>query len=98
MVFADLKYSGTYEDAHEDLYTYLRSRFDRVEGGLQSDSCIWIWFDEDKVAVDTFSAETHQIKSSRSGVHVERVIEALKQNYNVAVYPQPEIEAHEDEP
>jgi hypothetical protein len=98
MVFADLKYSGTYEDAHDDLYTFLQSRFDRVEGGLQSDSWIWIWFDEDKVAVDTFSAKTHQIKSSRSGVHVERVIEALKQKYNIAVYPQPVIEPHEDEP
>lgn len=98
MVFADLKYSGTYEDAHEDLYTFLRSRFDRVEGGLQGDSWIWIWFDEHKVAVDTFSAKTHQIKSSRSGSHVEIVIEALKQKYNVAVYPQPVIEPHEDEP
>jgi hypothetical protein len=98
MVFADLKYSGTYEDAHDYLHAFLQSRFDRVEGGLQSDSCIWIWFDEDKVAVDTFSATNHQIKSSRSGSHVERVIEALKQKYNVAVYPQPVIEPHEDEP
>jgi hypothetical protein len=97
MVFADLQYSGPYEDAHDGLYAFLHSRFDRVEGGLQGDSWIWIWFDENKVAVDTFSAMTHQIKSPRPGRHVERVIGVLKEEYNVTVYPRPEIEPHEDE-
>jgi len=97
MVFADLKYLGRYEDAHGELYAFLQSRFERVEGGLQGDSWIWIWFDEDKVAVDTFSSMTHQIKSPRPGNHVERVIQVLRDKYNLEIYPKPEYEPHEDE-
>jgi hypothetical protein len=63
MVFADLKYPGRYEDIHDDLLSFLRKRFDHVEGGLQGDSWIWVWLNEEKVAVDTFSSMTHQIKS-----------------------------------
>jgi hypothetical protein len=96
MVFADLIYTESYEAAHEPLYSFLQSRFDRVEGGLQGDSWIWIWRKDDKVAVDTFSAMTHQIKSSRAGNHFEDVIKALKEKYNVNVYPAPEPEPHED--
>jgi hypothetical protein len=95
MIFADFHYSGPYTAAHDDLYAFLHSRFDRVEGGLQGES--WIWIDEDKVEVDTFSAMTHQVKSSRPGSHVERVIGVVKEKYDVQVYPQPEIEPHEDE-
>jgi len=97
MIFADLKYPGPYEDAHDELHAFLQSRFERVEGGLQGDSWIWIWFDEDKVAVDTFSSMTHQIKSPRPGIHVERVIEVLRDKYILEIYPKPEFEPHEDE-
>lgn len=97
MVFADVKYPGRYEDIHDDLYMFVESRFEFVEGGLQGDSWIWIWFDDEKVAIDTFSSMTHQVKASRSGKHVEEVIEALKDRFELVIYPKPELEAHEEE-
>lgn len=96
MVFADLKYSGRYEDIHHDLVSFIKTRFDRVEGGLQGDSYSWIWIRDDKVAIDSFSSMTHQVKASRPGNHVEKVIEVLREKYALNVYADPEMEPHED--
>jgi len=97
MVFAALEYPETYEDAHLSLVAYLRTRFPKLDSGLQCDSWIWIWFGDDKVAIDTFTSMKHLVKSSRSGEHVDAVIRALIQQYTVKVYPTPELEPHEPE-
>jgi hypothetical protein len=98
MIFADLEYAGRYEEMHDGLCAFLRKRFTNVEAGLQSDSWIWVHIGSDKVAVDTFTSMTHQVKSRRSGKHVDDVIAALQEQYSVVVYKQPEWEAHEDIP
>jgi hypothetical protein len=96
MIFANLEYPELYRDFHYRLEKYLRSQFSHVESGLQGDSWFWVFVGQQKVAIDTFSSMKHQVKSDSAGPHVQRVIESLKATYNVNVYAQPELEAHED--
>ncbi|MDQ8192743.1 hypothetical protein [Roseibacillus persicicus] len=95
MVFAKLNYSQHYEDVHDSLMVLLEENFKRVEGGLQCDSYVWVWLDDTKVAVDTFTALSHEVKSSERGKHVDAVIAVLKKEFSVEVYSEPEIEPHE---
>lgn len=96
MIFAELRYPGGYEDAHDELLALVRARFSEVESGIQGDSWIWILDGGEKVALDTFSSMKHQVKSPKPGPHVARVIDALKERYEVALYSEPECEPHED--
>lgn len=96
MIFAQLVYPECYEDIHDGIRSLLEGRFDHVDSGLQGDSWIWIWIEEDKVEIDTFTSMKHQIKSSRAGSHVDSVIDALKSHYTIHEYPAPELEAHEE--
>jgi hypothetical protein len=89
MVFAEIDYAGPYEAKHGEISALLNSRFDHVQAALQSDSWIWVRFGEDKVAVDTFTAMTHQVKSARPGKHVDDVIAVLKEKFTVVVYEEP---------
>jgi hypothetical protein len=95
MIFADLQYSGRYEDHHNEILSLLKERFLRVDAGLQCDSWIWVWVADEKVAIDSFSSMTHQVKSSRPGKHVEEVIAVLKERFELVIYPSPEPEPHE---
>lgn len=95
MIFADLKYSGGYEGVHDELFSFLQRRFDHVEGGLQGDSWIFVRLDGEEVQIDTFLSMTHQIKSSRPGEHVQSVIGALRERYEILFYAEPEPEPHE---
>lgn len=97
MIFAEMKYPEHYEDFHNELLAFVRTRFADVESGLQGDSWIWIMDGGEKVALDTFSSMKHQVKSSKPGPHVEKVIDALKEKYEITIYGEPELEAHEDD-
>ena len=97
MIFAQFEYAEHYAEVHESLVSCLEDRFARVEEGLQGDSYIWIWLDGEKVAVDTFTAMKHEVKSERPGPHVVRVLDALKEHWTLRVYPEPESEAHESD-
>ena len=96
MIFAEMEYEGEYQDVHDELVSFLRGEFLRVESGLQGDSYIWILDGSEKVAVDTFTSMKHQIKSPRSGAHVQKVMEVLLRKYKVTIYETPEPEGHED--
>ncbi len=96
MIFAELEYEKHYSDVHAELVACLGRRFVRVQSGLQGDSWIWILDGEERVAVDTFTSMKHQIKSPKEGVHVQKVIATLRRQFDVRVYEQPELEAHED--
>ena len=96
MVFAEIEYACRYENVHSDLEALLRDSFSNVECGLQGDSWFWIFNDGTKVSVDTFSSMKHQVKSDRSGRHVQQVIDALRRDYIVKVYDEPEVEPHEE--
>jgi hypothetical protein len=95
MVFAALDYPEHYEHKHAELVEFLKSRFPKMDSGLQCDSWIWIYLGDEKVAIDTFSSTKHWIKSSRPGPHIDKVIQALQATYSVDVYSAPEPEPHE---
>lgn len=78
MIFAEMEYDGSYETRHDEVLTFLSQRFSNVESGFQGDSYIWVLDGAEKVAIDTFTSMKHQIKSPKSGEHVQRVIAALK--------------------
>jgi hypothetical protein len=37
----------------------------------------------------------HQVKSPRAGAHVQKVIETLSRHFDVRIFEEPELEAHE---
>src|SRR5947209_7469563 len=96
MVFAEMVYQKHYSDFHAELVAFVGRTFSNVQSGLQGDSWVWILDGGEKVAIDTFTSMKHQIKSPKAGVHVQSVIEALRRQFQLKVYEQPELEAHED--
>lgn len=96
MIFAELDYNGHYDHHHAPVLALLRSAFRQVEAGHQCDSWIWVLDGGEKVAVDTFTAMRHQVKSATSGPHVQRVIAALQASYSITIHEPPVPEAHED--
>jgi len=96
MIFADIKYEQHYSYVHDDLVRVLASEFSTLEHGLQGDSWIWIYEDDEKVEIDTFYSMKHQIKSSvQNGNLVQKVIKAVSSEFEVDKYHSPEPEPHE---
>jgi hypothetical protein len=95
MIFAELQYKGRYQEIHKELLAFVGTKFVHIQSGLQGDSWIWILDGGEKVAIDTFSSMKHQIKSRKSGEHVEKVIDVLRERYKMTVYEKPKGEAHE---
>jgi hypothetical protein len=98
MIFAELDYPQHYSDVHDELLAFVRRHFSQVQAGHQGDSWIWILDDGEQVAIDTFTSMRHQIKSGRPGAHVRKVIDVLRGQFVVSVYPEPVLEADDDEP
>lgn len=97
MIFARMEYRPHYGTFHPELANFVTRHFRSVQSGLQGDSWIWIFEGEEKVALDTFTATKHEIKSAKPGPLVQKVIDKLRSQYTVEVYRSPEREAHEDE-
>jgi len=89
LIFAEIRYSGNHRDVHYDLVRILEGYFSNIQSGLQGDSWIWITDGDDKVAIDTFSSMTHEVKSYTAGPLVQKVIEALRIKYDVQVFDDP---------
>jgi hypothetical protein len=98
MVFAEIQYRKPYSDVHDELRDFVAHHFSNVQSGHQGDSWIWILDGGEKVAIDTFTSMNHQIKSSKPGPHVQKVIEVLLPRFDLKVFETPEFEAHEDAP
>lgn len=97
MIFAEMLYSKDYWDIHEELVGYLMANFPEIQHGHQCDSWIWITDGNEKVAVDTFTAMRHQIKSAHDGALLQKVMATLSAEYPLRVYETPELEAHEEQ-
>jgi hypothetical protein len=99
VIFAELQYEMHYADVHAPLVALLQQRFPNVESGLQGDSWVWV-HDTDsaasRVAMDTFTAVRHQVKSAAPSALVDRVITVLAQAFDVRVLPAPVPEAEDD--
>ncbi len=97
MIFAEIKYNEHYADFHEPLLKHVKSKFKQVDSGHQCDSWIWIYEGDHKVMIDTFSSMNHQVKSEKKeNPLVQKVIDVLKEKYNVIIFSDPELEAHEE--
>ena len=96
MIFADMAYEKEYSEFHDELVSFIESEFSNVEHGLQGDSWIWIFENEEKVAIDTFTSMKHQVKSSSSDSNlINKVLNHIDSKYKIVVYKNPELEAHE---
>ena len=96
MIFAELRYDGSYDDAHGPLAALLGENFRKVESGLQGDSWIWIVESGRKVSVDTFTSMHHQVKSAHRCALVDDVLAVLAGRYDVQRIEPPELEGHEE--
>ena len=97
MIYAELQYEAHYSEVHQELVAVLQSEFPHLESGLQGDSWIWIFEDNEKVAIDSFSSMKHQIKSSSPRARlVYRVIEMLGARYRLEIFQNPLLEPHEE--
>ena len=96
MIFAEMIYESEYGVLHSELLAHLLMSFKHVQSGLQGDS--WIWIDDgfERVQIDTFTAMKHQVKSVKSGPHVQAVIDVLLNKYKLRIFEQPKREPHED--
>lgn len=95
MIFAELECDDEYSMVHDGLAGHIKEHFASVRAGIQGDSWIWILDGGEKVAIDTFTAMKHQVKSATNGAHVQKVIEVLKLKYKLKVFEVPEPEPHE---
>lgn len=96
MIVAEMEYEQHYSEFHAELVDFIQTAFIHVEHGLQGDSWIWIFENDQKVAIDTFSSMKHQIKASMGEpTLVNKVLEHLGSTYKLNVYAEPELEGHE---
>jgi len=79
------------------LVAMLKAHYSDVRFGQQGDSWIWVESEDMKVEIDTFSAMRFQVKSpSKSHRLVVQILALLQQHYKLYIYPESELEAHED--
>ncbi|MBO6558785.1 MAG: hypothetical protein JJ957_20060 [Pseudomonadales bacterium] len=96
MIFAELSYPEHYSEVHGDIVNLLSSNFEKIEHGLQGDSWIWVHCDDEKVAIDSFTAMKHQVKCEIKNCElVDRVIQVLPIKYTLKRFTIPEFEPHE---
>lgn len=92
-----MQYEQDYSEMHCELVEYLKSKFSDIQHGLQSDSWIWVFEGNEKVAIDSFSSMKHQVKSETLDSDlIEQVIATLSERYKLVRYDNPELEPHED--
>ncbi len=97
MIFADIEYSKDYSNVHYELVNLMGSNFEIIKYGIQGDSWVWIFEENDKVTIDTFSSLKHQVKCDIKGSPlIKKVISVLKQKYEILEYDTPKLEIHED--
>src|SRR5690606_7053384 len=96
MIIGEFESGESYHDLHGNLLEFINIHFRNVESGLQGDAYIWITSEGEKVSLDTFSSMKFQIKAKASSSSlVKLVVNALKKQYTVQLYPEPIWESHE---
>ncbi len=96
MIFAEIHTDRSYYELYPELLSYITETYSNVESGVQGDAYIWIFLNDEKVALDTFSSMQFQVKAGRNGgVLVESVINYLKKKYSISAYNPPLFDPHE---
>ncbi|NND66143.1 MAG: hypothetical protein HKN19_01030 [Halioglobus sp.] len=97
MIFAEFRYDAHYSDMHDEILEVIRANFPRVEHGHQGDSWIWVFDEEHKVAIDSFSSMQHEVKAGADAAGLAgSVIAVLASHFELQVLSEPELEPHED--
>ena len=97
MIFGEIIHDEHYYDVFPELIELIRSEFNEVESGVQGDAWIWIFENNEKVVIDSFTSMRFQFKSDRSGgILLEKVLSVLQKKYKLYLYQEPEIEGYED--
>jgi hypothetical protein len=97
MIIGEIESSESYYDLYGKLLEFIEMHFRTVESGLQGDAYIWITSEGEKVSLDTFSAMSFQIKANESSSSLAKlVVNTLKMQYAVQLYPEPISESHEE--
>lgn len=90
MIFAEIIYDEHYSIFHDKLLTFIKENFNNIDYGHQGDSWFWIFDYGEIVSIDTFSSMKHQIKSEKEGSHINKVIDILKNKFNIELYEKPD--------
>jgi hypothetical protein len=97
MIIGEIESSDSYHDFYCELLEFMKIHFRNVESGSQGDAYIWITSKGEKVSLDTFSSMRFQIKAnSSSNSLVKLVVNTLKKQYTVQLYPEPICEGYEE--
>lgn len=97
MIIGEIESSESYYDLYGKLLEFIKIHFRSVESGLQGDAYIWIASEGEKVSLDTFSSMRFQIKANASSSSLAKlVVNALKKQFAVQLYPEPICESHEE--
>ena len=97
MIIGEIESSDGYHDLYDKLLEFMKIHFRNVESGSQGDAYIWITNKTEKVSLDTFSSIRFQIKADASSSSlVKLVVNTLKKQYTVQLYPEPISESHEE--
>ena len=89
IAFAVIEHNQNYYDFYNELLPYIKKHFSCVESGVQGDAWIWIKENEQKVAIDTFSAMQFEIKADSKNALLQTVINILQEKYPVHLYDPP---------
>ena len=98
VIFAELQYDVPYAEVHAPLVALLAQHFPDVRSGLQGDS--WVWVHDTggtgaTVAIDTFTAIRHEVKSAAPSTLLDRVLAVLAPAFDVRVLSVPVPEAQD---
>jgi hypothetical protein len=97
MIFAEVRHSEHYNNAHYVIVQLLREHFHDLTFGLQSDSYVKIVVDGFEVRIDTFSSMLHWVKAERHEALVDQIISILATVFEVHQFEFPLLEGPPDE-
>lgn len=91
MIFGEIVHEEHYEDVFPALLGVISATFAHVDSGVQGDAWIWIFENDEKVSLDTFSSMQFQLKAKQEGgILLGKVISVLERKYKLCIYTTPE--------
>lgn len=93
MVIGEIIHEQHYVDVFQGLLELINTMFENVDSGIQGDAWIWIFEEEEKVSLDTFSSMRFQIRvEKKDGQLLDKILSILESKYKLSLYEEPEFE------
>lgn len=94
MIVGEIVQEQHYADVFQDLLELISTVFANVDSGIQADAWIWIFENDEKVSLDTFSSMRFQIKVDKEpSVLLGKVLSVLEDKYKLYIYEEPDTES-----